>query len=104
MSKNVIVKKYYATKIGESIKKIISPLIKDSIISDLVKSWSEFMPQWALELTPTKYTKQTKVLYISSSNNIDILSIQYKSEELRNLINIHLGYIAVLNVKVNLLR
>ncbi len=95
-----MVRKYYATRIGDTVKKIISPLIQNPLIADLVKGWSSFVPEWAMELTPSQYVKQTKVLWINASAGANLLALQYKAEELRTLINMHLGYIAVLSIKI----
>ncbi|QEK38196.1 DUF721 domain-containing protein [Candidatus Cytomitobacter indipagum] len=94
-----MVKKYYAKKLGDSVKKIIAPIIKDPIIANIIKSWS-YMPEWASSLTPSNYARQTKTLWLKTDKTANLLSLQYKSSELKDLINIQLGYIAISNVRI----
>lgn len=92
-------KKYYATRLGDSVKKIIAPLIKDPIIANIIKGWGA-MPDWASSLTPSTYSRQTKTLWLKTDKTANLLALQYKSAELRELINIQLGYIAIANVRI----
>ncbi|WP_187440038.1 DciA family protein [Candidatus Cytomitobacter primus] len=93
-------KKYYAKKIGDAIKKIISPLITDPIIANIVKGWSSFVPEWALCLTPSHYANQTKTLWLNANKDANLLYLQYQSAHLKDLVNVYLGYTAILNVKI----
>ncbi|QEK38852.1 hypothetical protein [Candidatus Nesciobacter abundans] len=93
-------RKYFTKTLGSSLAKVLDPMYgNDPVISSLRKNWSNISKEQ--DLLPYHYCLKTKTLFLRVEKNQNLISFQYKSQELIEPINFYLGFVAVKYIKIN---